>query len=87
MEFLSCPLFLKVVRNDEIYKQDDRFNHRFNDSGFGCLLYLLPDDEIDYGDTENETATVVYPYRALNPDEVSSPILFNKPKFDSNFNP
>jgi len=31
------------------------------------------DDEIDYGDTENETATVVYPYRALNPDEISVP--------------
>ena len=28
------------------------------------------DDEVEYDDTDNDTAIVIYPYRALNPDEV-----------------
>ena len=42
-----------------------------------CSTFPL-DDEVEYDDTDNDTAIVIYPYRALNPDEVCLPnVLLN----------
>ena len=34
------------------------------------ITSFLAEDEIEYDDTDNDTAIVIYPYRAINPDEV-----------------